>query len=564
MTQIGIHAEQFNRVFPFHLAVGRELEVQHVGSTLQRLAPEILLGVELSNCFSLVQPAGGQLKYEWLVANQAMVVLLQHKTTELQLRGGIEVNSKTGQLLFLVSPWLVDADQLEKLGLGLDDFAAHDAMADLLMVLQLNKQMVRDGHSLAGKLEIRQQELSKVNLQLEARVEQRTSELNSTMKKLSEFVEYLNELVSSSPAVLYRQHISKSTPNYISPNISALLGWCAEDIIEDTSFWTGLVHPEDQPDLNQLYDELFSQDRYERTYRLQHKNGSYRRITDRIRLLRDDLGEPAQIVGALWDITQQAQIEHRLREVQKLEAIGQLTGGLAHDFNNLLGIVVGNLDLLLEDMPKNDLVARKRLNIAQDAALRGAQVTRSLLAVARRQPLEVYSHNLNTLVEEMMPLMRSSAGSAVKVRCKLATGELKTQLDKAGLSNVVLNLLINARDAMDNLSGNKVLTIVTRSEQVLSPAFDTLTPGYYAVLEVSDNGIGMNEAVREKAFEPFFTTKERGRGTGLGLAMVYGYAKQLGGTARIVTAEGAGTKVMIYLPMEAEPADEVSRQLSVS
>ena len=239
-------------------------------------------------------------------------------------------------------------------------------------------------------------------------------------------------------------------------------------------------------------------------------------------------------------------------ESQKLAAIGQLTGGLAHDFNNLLGVVVGNLDFLGEKLPGD-----KHQKAALDAALRGAEVTRSLLAVARRQPLEIEVHDLNALVAEMVPLLVSSAGSPALLVASLHPEPLPARLDAGGLSNVVLNLVINARDALDGRQGEKCI-ILTTFRQGVSEPIHGLARGAYAVLEVADTGTGMSEAVRAQAFEPFFTTKERGHGTGLGLAMVFGYAQQLGGTATIESTEGSGTRVQVWLPLDESPSGAVA------
>lgn len=254
---------------------------------------------------------------------------------------------------------------------------------------------------------------------------------------------------------------------------------------------------------------------------------------------------------------QQQRMEQQLRESQKLEAIGQLTGGLAHDFNNLLGIVVGNLDRMDERLP-DDAAVRLQHRTALQAALRGAEVTRALLAVARRQPLKMQDQDMNELLRSMAPLLDSTAGSAITVQWDLLDGPLNARLDPGGLSNVVLNLVINARDAMQDSVGERTVTLRTRCEMVLD-APDLSASGRYAVLQVSDLGVGMSEAVRLQAFEPFFTTKERGQGTGLGLAMVYGYASQLGGTVRIRSEEHAGTTVSVYLPCQPEvlPDDDM-------
>jgi PAS domain S-box-containing protein len=268
-------------------------------------------------------------------------------------------------------------------------------------------------------------------------------------------------------------------------------------------------------------------------------------------------GQPAGFAVVTRDITERrkaeeemARVDQQLREAQKLEGIGQLTGGLAHDFNNLLGIVVGNLDLIGEHLPDNERLQRQH-KTALDAALRGAEVTRSLLAVARRQPLEVKEYDINTLIQEMLPLLRSSAGSSVTIDLDFSSGKLPAMLDAGGLSQVVLNLVNNARDAMKNSTREKKLTIRTAKTQVRSNEIPQLSPGKYAVLEVTDTGSGMSESIRQQAFEPFFTTKERGQGTGLGLAMVYGYSTQLGGSASIASTDENGTTVRILLPMHA-------------
>jgi hypothetical protein len=180
--------------------------------------------------------------------------------------------------------------------------------------------------------------------------------------------------------------------------------------------------------------------------------------------------------------------------------------------------------------------------------MRGVEITRLLLAVARRQPLEVARYDLNQLVEQMMPLVRSSVGSAITVRVQFAAGPLIAALDAASLSNVVLNLVINARDAMRDRPGPKILTLRTRGKSIETGSDPDLKEGRYAVLEVGDTGTGMSPAVRAQAFEPFFTTKERGKGTGLGLSMAHGYATQLGGTIRIESAEGVGTTMRVFLP----------------
>ena|GEM_PF-1374142 len=400
--------------------------------------------------------------------------------------------------------------------------------------------------------ERRARSLVQANVVLEQRVVQRTAELERTVHEKDELGRFMSKLLASSPAALYTRRLSDGRVTHITANIRRLSGWEPSDITASTGFWAQRVHPQDRDQLVSAPYPSSPMRVQTRRYRIRHKDGRYRWVSDSLQLVGPPGGEPDEVVGALVDITEQVQLEEQLGEAQKLEAIGQLTGGLAHDFNNLLGIVVGNLDEIGESLPAAGRV-RQQHTAALDAALRGAEVTRCLLAVARRQPLEVQTYDLNALVVEMLPLLNASAGSAVKVLSQFAPGSMMARLDAGGLSNVVLNLAINARDAMQDTAGERVLTLRTRREHIAPGAgAQALAPGWYAVLEVCDNGHGMSPSVREQAFEPFFTTKERGKGTGLGLAMVYGYATQLGGTAQIESAEGAGTTVRVYLPMEPQ------------
>ena len=259
-------------------------------------------------------------------------------------------------------------------------------------------------------------------------------------------------------------------------------------------------------------------------------------------------GLERQILVSVSNLSERKRFEEHFRESQKLEALGQLTGGLAHDFNNLLGIVIGNLDLIREQLPESNEKLLERHRTALEAALRGAEVTRSLLAVARRQPLKVQVLDLNALISEMLALLSSSAGATVTVRLELCEEVLNTKVDAAGLSSALLNLVINARDAMEDMRGERTLVLRTRRAQGKEAQLET---GEYAVLELADNGPGMSQEVKDRAFEPFFTTKALGRGTGLGLSMVRGFCEQLGGTARIDSELGRGTTVRLYLPVQA-------------
>ncbi len=259
------------------------------------------------------------------------------------------------------------------------------------------------------------------------------------------------------------------------------------------------------------------------------------------------------VYGALvWAVGHSDRIIRRQHEqavALAFGALGRMTGGLAHDLNNLLSIVIGNLEILVAKVPSADKQIAKAIANIQDAAWRATQLARSLLAVARREPLEMGIHDVNRLVTEMLPIVRSSIGSGAKLRTELEPGELGVRMDANNFGNVVLNLVINGRDAMREGSGGEIV-LRTRRQVLQASDRPNLPAGDYAVLEVADTGSGMEPEVAKRAFEPFFTTKGRDQGTGLGLAMVRGYAEQLKGMAEIESRVGAGTTVRLYLPVE--------------
>ncbi len=258
------------------------------------------------------------------------------------------------------------------------------------------------------------------------------------------------------------------------------------------------------------------------------------------------VGEKVFFTGIIHDLSAREHAEEALRQAQKMEAIGQLTGGVAHDFNNLLTVIVGNLELLearLKDKDQLDLLSE-----AQEAAELGAKLTDRLLTFARRSPLAPAVVDLNSLVLGLMDMLHRTLGETVELSTALSTGLWLTRADPAQVESSMINLAVNARDAMPE--GGRLI-IETRNAEMDEPyaaAEAGLSPGEYVQLSVTDTGTGMPEEVRRRAFEPFFTTKEVGRGTGLGLPMVYGFAKQSGGHLTIYSEFGKGTTINLYLP----------------
>jgi PAS domain S-box-containing protein len=263
--------------------------------------------------------------------------------------------------------------------------------------------------------------------------------------------------------------------------------------------------------------------------------------------VRGENGRIERIVGSSRDVTERDQAEDQLRRAQRMEAIGHLTGGVAHDFNNLLQVIRGNLELIAPELAGRDPAAQ-RLRNALHGADRAAQLTRQLLAFARRQPLEPKVVNPGRMIGEMAEMLRRMLGETIAVEIVVAEGLWNTLADPAQVETTLLNLAINARDAMP-LGGRLTISAansVVDAEHALKDS--ELEPGQYVLLTVSDTGHGMTPDVAARVFEPFFTTKGEGKGTGLGLSMVYGFVKQSHGHVQIQSAVDQGATVSIYLP----------------
>jgi PAS domain S-box-containing protein len=340
----------------------------------------------------------------------------------------------------------------------------------------------------------------------------------------------------------------------VSPAFTAILGWKSADVI-GTSFME-LVHPDDRADTLGKVAALSSGAhvfRFENRYRC--KDGSYRSLSW-------TASPDASFIHAIGrDITadlQQAEAMRRtevaLQQAQKMETIGKLTGGVAHDFNNLLQVISGNLQLiapLVHDRPD----VQRRLDNALAGVDRGARLASYLLAFARRQPLAPKVVKVSRLLNGMEDMLRRTLGAEVEIETVMSGGLWSTAIDVAQVENAILNLAINARDAMDGAGKLTIEVNNTLLDSAYCESHLDVTPGQYVMIAVSDTGSGMTAAVLAQAFEPFFSTKPEGKGTGLGLSMVYGLVKQSGGHIKIYSEVGEGTTVKLYLPRSREAED---------
>jgi signal transduction histidine kinase/CheY-like chemotaxis protein len=288
------------------------------------------------------------------------------------------------------------------------------------------------------------------------------------------------------------------------------------------------------------------------------KDGETVKIEVSLKLLRRASGHVFN--AFVRDLTHKIAAEDQLRQAQKMEAIGQLTGGIAHDFNNVLTVITGTIEILAEEVSAKPTLAAI-VKLISEAADRGAELTAHLLAFARKQPLRPREVDVNRLVVDAAKLMRPTLGEHIEIRSTLMEQVWTASVDPGQLSSALLNLAINARDAMPD-GGKLVLETknVTFDEEYAAANGD-VQPGNYVMVAVSDTGAGIPAAIIDRVFEPFFTSKEVGKGSGLGLSMVYGFVKQSGGHIKVYSEEGHGTTFRLYLPRTDAPAVQPAEPL---
>ncbi|MCU1386423.1 MAG: sensor protein [Acidobacteria bacterium] len=335
--------------------------------------------------------------------------------------------------------------------------------------------------------------------------------------------------------------------SYLSPSSERHLGWAPDRMVGRSIF--DFLHPDERAMVGaRMAETLASPGRtIVEHVRFHHADGSWR-IMEGVAVNR--LSDPAVagIVINARDITERRKLEEQLRQAQKMEAVGQLAGGVAHDFNNLLTAILGYCHLMLDEIPEEDPLRLDLLEI-QAAGDRAAALTRQLLAFSRRQMLQPQVVDINTLVSQLERLLRRLISEDVELVTVLAPGLHPVTIDPASVEQILVNLAVNARDAMPTGGRLTIETANVDLDETYAVTHVTMTPGAYVMLAVSDTGAGMDAATRTRVFEPFFTTKEQGKGSGLGLATVYGMVKQSAGFIWVYSEPGHGTAFKVYLPI---------------
>jgi signal transduction histidine kinase len=373
-------------------------------------------------------------------------------------------------------------------------------------------------------------------------------------------------IIQSLPIILYLEPVDASprVPQFVTGNFTALTGFPFEELQSQPNLWQERLHPEDRDRVLAALASRSTCGNLAVEYRWQCADGEYRHFLDQAVLLPGVDGGSDQFAGTLLDISAQKNLESQLVQARKMDAIGKLTGGIAHDFNNLLAAVLGGLGLIDRKLPLSE-EQRKIITMTRHAAEQGSELVNRLLAFARRQKLVPGAIEVDKLSTTMRDLLDHTLGGLVQIEWRQDKGLWRAFADETQLELALMNLVINARDAMPDGGSIEVsgANREIRFEDELG-----LKPGDYVVLTVKDTGSGIAPEILEQVMEPFFTTKDVGKGTGLGLSMVYGFAQQSGGTMRIHSSVGEGTRVEIWLPRAPDDADirpneEASRAASL-
>ncbi len=376
------------------------------------------------------------------------------------------------------------------------------------------------------------------------------SEKLRTEQALRRREEHQAIVLQSLPIALYTASVQEDHRqlHFTNESIERITGFRPEAFLGRPDFWSSRINPEDKERVLTELQRLEEDGAVNLEYRWRCADDVERHFLDQTVLMRDEEGRPREFFGMWFDVTERKQMEQNLLHASKLEAVGRLTGGIAHDFNNMLSVVIGNLDLLKKTIQGNEK-AERRVRMALESAQHCADLTYRLLTFSRRQALQVSTIDVTVLMPSLLELMRRTLGEHINASLQCEQDIWPIQVDRAQFEAALLNLAVNARDAMPD-GGDLTISVENR---VIEEG-KSLPGGEFVVISVSDTGTGMPPEILQKVFEPFFTTKENGKGTGLGLSMVYGFVQQCHGHVEVDSTPNAGTTIRIFLPRSQETA----------
>lgn len=379
------------------------------------------------------------------------------------------------------------------------------------------------------------------------------TERREASEALSISEERFRLIARASSSVIWDWNIA-SARTWWSDGMTAAFGHPIETDGLPSDHWEKNLHPEEAVSVLGSLDAAIASGAkdWSSRYRFRRAEGDWATVSDRAFIIRNSAGEALRVLGSMTDITEQIQLEERLRQSQKLEAVGQLTGGVAHDFNNLLTVILGNAEQMAEEVA-HDRRLKSMADITASAAMRAAELTSRLLAFGRRQALQPQIVRLNRSIADMEGLLRRTLSEDIDIEFIQSGNLWPAEIDPGQLEVALLNLVINARDAMPGGGRMTIETANARLDENHPATQYDVPPGQYVMVAVTDSGTGMTAEVLARVFDPFFTTKEVGKGSGLGLSMVYGFVRQSGGHVRIYSEPGEGTTVKLYFPRAKVP-----------
>ncbi len=391
----------------------------------------------------------------------------------------------------------------------------------------------------------------------------RVSERRRILKQIRDSDEYFRQLAKNIREVFWMSDPQKNEICYVSPAYEEIWGRTIESLKRDPKSFLDAVHPDDRERVKAAVGRQAT-GIYDQEYRIVRPDGSVRWIRDRSFPIADDKGADYRIAGLAEDITANNERENQLRQAQKLASIGRLAGGVAHDFNNFLGVILGNAELLKEQIGDEEEAAESVRSIEQ-AARRAVDLTDRMLTFARQKNPTITPLDVNASLTQIERFLKPILGEDVTVTLNLTDRPTPVLTDGSYLESSIINLAANARDAMPEGGRLTIETSVLELTERDSEQYANLKPGRYVQIAVSDTGTGISAEHLQHVFDPFYTTKEVGQGTGLGLSMVYGFAKESKGQVTIYSEAGIGTTVRLYLPYDGgqEPGEAEASRLGL-